>query len=772
VAIEFGIDVPINPAPAEAGGAKVQTVLGKMSDRAKKTTADFERMVAAIDKVAAAAARDEAIASGTMKAFSAEMQKPLDKLGVLDKSMEELHFSSIVEGLSKSEKETRKLGTATDDLIKKEKGLDDISGKRIKKMLSGMEQLNVKTIALGLGFGLVAKAAFSAFQFIEDKAVEGIKQIPKAIEALADYSVDRDLVGLTGDDRELTRLVNIKNKVRKEFEELGKVFLDTSHKAGTMDRRIADLGIKMRAQTADAILPLVRAGAELAATFDTNIAVKLRDQQATYELHQAQATLFNLYRSGRITFDEYLDSLDAVAERTENLRSINEALERLKPWSALAADFSTLTDGTTSEVAAFARRRAAVEKYLQSVAKLQALGNKITSEQFEAAKADFFRQAMADAEGIVLTSGGGGGGGRNPIKELREEFDQLQLSMDPVLGATAEYEGKLALLDKAHKKLRVPMETIREIQGQLALAYRDRLNPELAEAEELSRRLAEVNQDRLRQSLDDVKRSAEEATAAIAAANARQRAQEAVAGIGAGSRGLGDLRADVVRAYAEVDWAVTQAEILGTAEAWNAVTAAAGQATSATNAFNEAVRRTTVEGGAADGWARIKAEVGDIGTLVSDHMVEAWHMAEEALLDFFQTGQIEGDKFLQQLTRMTLQLGIRGLLGSFQTGGSFTVPGFQTGGSFMVRGRGGIDSQPVMFRATPGERVIIQTPGQQRRGDQQGSGGGVTVVNHFNANDFAMAAMSAMSSAGGRQVIRNEVMGMMPHVERALRSRR
>ena len=45
------------------------------------------------------------------------------------------------------------------------------------------------------------------------------------------------------------------------------------------------------------------------------------------------------------------------------------------------------------------------------------------------------------------------------------------------------------------------------------------------------------------------------------------------------------------------------------------------------------------------------------------------------------------------------------------------LPGFATGGSFMVGGAGGTDSQLVAFRATPNERVIIQTPSQQGGSD-------------------------------------------------------
>lgn len=47
--------------------------------------------------------------------------------------------------------------------------------------------------------------------------------------------------------------------------------------------------------------------------------------------------------------------------------------------------------------------------------------------------------------------------------------------------------------------------------------------------------------------------------------------------------------------------------------------------------------------------------------------------------------------------------------------------GFMTGGSFDVSGSGGHDSQTVAFRASPGERVSIQTPQQYRKGDPNGN---------------------------------------------------
>lgn len=52
--------------------------------------------------------------------------------------------------------------------------------------------------------------------------------------------------------------------------------------------------------------------------------------------------------------------------------------------------------------------------------------------------------------------------------------------------------------------------------------------------------------------------------------------------------------------------------------------------------------------------------------------------------------------------------------GANAPGASDMQPGFRTGGSFTVGGAGaGVDSQLVSFMASPGERVIVQTPAQQ-----------------------------------------------------------
>lgn len=54
--------------------------------------------------------------------------------------------------------------------------------------------------------------------------------------------------------------------------------------------------------------------------------------------------------------------------------------------------------------------------------------------------------------------------------------------------------------------------------------------------------------------------------------------------------------------------------------------------------------------------------------------------------------------------------------GGANTGDYGYGPGFATGGSFAVGGNGGTDSQLVQFRASPGEQVTINPPGQRAGG--------------------------------------------------------
>lgn len=76
-----------------------------------------------------------------------------------------------------------------------------------------------------------------------------------------------------------------------------------------------------------------------------------------------------------------------------------------------------------------------------------------------------------------------------------------------------------------------------------------------------------------------------------------------------------------------------------------------------------------------------------------------------------------GQALLKYLNQMNLAQGGSGLFGGGILQGLFSsLLGFQHGGSFSVGGAGGVDSQVVAFRATPGEMVDVRKGGQERQG--------------------------------------------------------
>jgi hypothetical protein len=120
--------------------------------------------------------------------------------------------------------------------------------------------------------------------------------------------------------------------------------------------------------------------------------------------------------------------------------------------------------------------------------------------------------------------------------------------------------------------------------------------------------------------------------------------------------------------------------------------------------------------------------------------------------------------FLRLALIKPLENAFTGLLGGIGGGGGAGLlaglPGFASGGSFAVGGAGGIDTQLIAFRATPGERVDVSTPGQQRDQTQQVSSGPVSVdartriINTFDPADMLSAALG---SAQGERVLLNFV---------------
>lgn len=154
--------------------------------------------------------------------------------------------------------------------------------------------------------------------------------------------------------------------------------------------------------------------------------------------------------------------------------------------------------------------------------------------------------------------------------------------------------------------------------------------------------------------------------------------------------------------------------------------------------------------------------------------------ATQSIATFARTGKLElGSLFAQihdGLAKILLQklalaaLGKAGLgdsgFGNFLTG-LLTQGGkkkFATGGSFMVGGSGGTDSQTVAFRATPGERVSVQTPQQQ----QQVNVNTPLNVRIMNVVDQKSAALAALSGSEGERLIMNVIQSNPNSIRRLL----
>ncbi len=98
-----------------------------------------------------------------------------------------------------------------------------------------------------------------------------------------------------------------------------------------------------------------------------------------------------------------------------------------------------------------------------------------------------------------------------------------------------------------------------------------------------------------------------------------------------------------------------------------------------------------------------------------------------------------------------------------------TAPGFMTGGSFMVGGSGGADSQMVAFRASPGERVSINTPTQVRKGTNGADGGGDVniTIDARGATDPQGVARAVLTSLQSSRNYTDQRIGQLARVKLA-----
>lgn len=163
-----------------------------------------------------------------------------------------------------------------------------------------------------------------------------------------------------------------------------------------------------------------------------------------------------------------------------------------------------------------------------------------------------------------------------------------------------------------------------------------------------------------------------------------------------------------------------------------------------------------MQSGLERGLLKIKKSIQDVATTAETVLVNAFGAAQNAIAEFTTSGEMDFsaliDSILQDLTRLLVQKLLLSMIPGLGPAAG-AIPGMAKGGQFTVGGSGGTDSQFTPLMTTPGERVTVETPGQQRAGDKAQGGGeaNITIINVSSREE----AMAAMASREGTQVILN-----------------
>lgn len=180
----------------------------------------------------------------------------------------------------------------------------------------------------------------------------------------------------------------------------------------------------------------------------------------------------------------------------------------------------------------------------------------------------------------------------------------------------------------------------------------------------------------------------------------------------------------------------------------------------------------TFFGGIMRGLNEVASGFTRLGEHVGKFVSGSFQKATDAIVEFAKTGKFDFKKLIDSILEDLLRLSLnalwgqlaQGLLGGFGGGGGggilgALIPGFAQGGDMIVGGSGGTDSQYVGMMATPGERISVRTPAQQRAGEVSPR---VNVappqvnVRVINSTD-PRASLDALATAAGERVIVNMI---------------
>ncbi len=148
--------------------------------------------------------------------------------------------------------------------------------------------------------------------------------------------------------------------------------------------------------------------------------------------------------------------------------------------------------------------------------------------------------------------------------------------------------------------------------------------------------------------------------------------------------------------------------------------------------------------GLANGMDRMAVTVESGATSVADTISGAFSNVGSSIAE-----AIQGTKSWKEVALDAIKSIANAILSNISFGGGFFgsifngllggLVGFASGGSFSVAGAGGIDSQVVAFKATPGERVSVSKPGQM-----SGNGSMYAPVYNIDARGADQAAIDRL----------------------------
>lgn len=187
----------------------------------------------------------------------------------------------------------------------------------------------------------------------------------------------------------------------------------------------------------------------------------------------------------------------------------------------------------------------------------------------------------------------------------------------------------------------------------------------------------------------------------------------------------------------------------------------------------------TIESGVIRGVLQLSQEFSNLSELAGNTLTDAIRGAEDVFVQFVKTGKFQFkdliDSIIEDLIRLSVRQNISGplvqalggVIGNLFGGiggsnmattsamnsasglggsleGFMNPPGFATGGDMTVGGTGGVDSQMVNFRATPGEKIYVRKAGERDPTD----GGGTAVQVRVNVVNNAGADVQVRQRQG------------------------